>query len=165
MAIRPDVARRNTKHGASIASDPLKKRAYGIWRGMVGRCTIPTHGGYRHYGAKGITVCDRWRNFSNFWEDMGPPPTLKHTLDRRESKGNYEPSNCRWATNREQALNTSRNVRYEFQGQMMMIAEIADITGVDYERLKTRLRKLHWPLDKAISTPVSEAYARRRRPA
>lgn len=73
---------------------------------MVRRCHTPGFGSYETYGARGISVCDRWReSIHNFVEDMGLRPSLKHTIDRINSKGNYEPSNCRWSGPLRQALN------------------------------------------------------------
>ncbi|TDR34683.1 hypothetical protein [Aquamicrobium defluvii] len=74
------------------------------WRGMIDRCTNPKHGYYEYYGARGITVCDRWRNYENFLADMGERPDGT-TLDRVDNDGNYEPGNCRWATWDEQGAN------------------------------------------------------------
>jgi hypothetical protein len=91
-------ARRRT-HGKSRTPE------HRAWRGMLDRCTLPTHISYPYYGGRGITVCERWRSFANFLADMGPKPTSKHTLDRINGNGNYEPSNCRWATWSEQNRN------------------------------------------------------------
>jgi hypothetical protein len=76
------------------------------WMGMKQRCFNPTSHRYPDYGARGITVCDRWlHDFGAFYSDMGPRPTAKHSIDRINNDGNYEPGNCRWATTVEQRAN------------------------------------------------------------
>jgi hypothetical protein len=77
---------------------------YWSWSGMLSRCRDPRNASFKSYGARGITVCERWRDFENFLADMGPRPDGK-TLDRISNAGNYEPGNCRWATNAEQNAN------------------------------------------------------------
>jgi hypothetical protein len=81
-----------------------QSRAYRTWANMINRCTNPKRREWHRYGGRGITVCERWRDFKNFKADMGdPPPGL--TLDRINNSGNYEPGNCRWATRKEQTAN------------------------------------------------------------
>lgn len=89
---------------------------YGTWYQMQERCRNPKTRGYEHYGGRGIIVCERWNNFANFLQDMGERPKGT-TLDRIEVNGNYEPTNCRWATNLTQSLNKrNRNHSSIFKG-------------------------------------------------
>jgi hypothetical protein len=79
---------------------------YRAWRGMKTRCMNPKKQHYERYGGRGITVCERWiSNYEFFLADMGRKPSPKHSLDRINNNGNYEPSNCRWATKKEQIAN------------------------------------------------------------
>lgn len=81
---------------------------YAAWGAMIQRCTNPRHPRWKYYGARGITICQRWRDsFPAFLADMGPRPSAGHSLDRVNNDGHYEPSNCRWATWPEQRANRS----------------------------------------------------------
>lgn len=94
----------NRRHGMSHL--PI----YLNWQGMIQRCENPKHPKYPIYGARGIRVCARWKVFENFYADMGDRPSPHYSIDRIENDGNYEPGNCRWATKREQLLNTRRSI-------------------------------------------------------
>jgi hypothetical protein len=96
----------NLKHGNNRKSHSTPE--YSAWQSMITRCERPKSRGYENYGGRGISVCKEWReSFERFFWDMGIRPSDSHSLDRIDSNGNYEPSNCRWATKTEQ----SRNVR------------------------------------------------------
>jgi hypothetical protein len=97
---RDEVLRDHVKtHGKS------ETRVYGIWLHMRGRCLVPTNHRYPLYGGRGITICERWMTFQNFYEDMGdPPPGM--SLDRIDNSRGYSPDNCRWATQRQQVHNS-----------------------------------------------------------
>jgi len=78
---------------------------YIAWRSMISRCKYKNWSGYKYYGGRGITVCERWRNFADFLVDMGKKPSPEMSLDRINNNGNYEPGNCRWASWHQQARN------------------------------------------------------------
>lgn len=106
---------------------------YRVWGGMLTRCYNENNKTYLRYGGKGIKVCDRWRNsFLAFLEDMGTRPSPKHTLDRIDNNGNYEPGNCRWATLIEQARNKSTSLWIEVDGVNRPAMEWCEISGTDY---------------------------------
>lgn len=112
-------------------SHPLRH----IWRKMISRCHDPESDSYSYYGARGIKVCARWRrSFQKFVEDVGPRPSLSHTLDRYpDNDGDYRPGNIRWATRAEQQANTRRNRIVIVKGERLHVAEAARRYGVkDY---------------------------------
>jgi hypothetical protein len=102
---------RNLKHGAARTNGETPE--YRSWRAMRDRCNCESHSEYKRYGARGIRVCERWNDFTLFLADMGPKPTARHSIDRIDPDGNYEPSNCRWATAIEQARNKRNSKRKE----------------------------------------------------
>lgn len=107
----------------SLETHPL----YKTWKSMLMRCNNPNVIGYRHYGGRGIKVCDRWSGelgFENFVNDMGERPSLTHTLDRIDVNGNYEPSNCRWATTEQQMNNRTDNSRIILNGESITCAQL-----------------------------------------
>lgn len=102
-----EINSKKAPHGYTRNSN-LKKRGYNTWTGMNNRCTNKNDSRYIRYGGRGITVCERWKkSFNNFMQDVGPRPSLKHSLDRINNNGNYEPGNVRWATAEEQRNNCS----------------------------------------------------------
>ena len=108
---------------------------YNVWADMKRRCSNPAAQGYNRYGGRGITVCDRWQTFENFLADMGPRPSSKHSIDRIDNDGNYEPTNCRWADRKTQARNTSWCVAViRSDGRRFAsITEAAEATGIHHK--------------------------------
>lgn len=147
---RDNSSVRKTTHGLSKSS-----RAYHTWYGMRQRCQNKNSPKYPRYGGRGITVCERWEAFENFLQDMGEPPKGT-SLDRVNNDGNYEPSNCRWATPTQQVLNTSRNRVYEFQGKKQTISQWSEELGVSQFTIHSRI-KLGWSIGDVLTRPVMAA--------
>lgn len=99
---RQRVAEMSATHGDAGGAEAPE---YRVWANMLARCLNRKHPNYKNYGKRGIKVCKRWSSYKNFIADVGRRPSSKHTLDRRNNDGNYTPSNCRWATWKQQAQN------------------------------------------------------------
>ena len=123
-----------------------------VWRGMRERCLNPKLKGYPNYGGKGIQVCERWMTFENFLADMGRRPSSKYTLERINNNGNYEPTNCRWATMTEQQRNRSSNRLLTYQSKTQPAVVWAEEVGVEYQTLMKRL-EAGWDVGRALSVP------------
>jgi hypothetical protein len=125
---------------------------YRVWQNMLSRCVNPNAAGFKCYGARGITVCERWRKLENFLADTGErPPGM--SLDRIDNNGNYEPGNCRWATRSEQQRNTRQTRLITFNGETRCLAEWTELLGFSKNGLRNRLAK-GWPVEKALTTPL-----------
>lgn len=123
--------------------------AYKSWAAMLARCQTPSSGAYPEYGGIGISVCERWQSFENFYDDMGDRPPGK-TLDRfPDPHGDYEPGNVRWATNTEQRRNLRNNVLIECRGRKLTAGAWSEISGVLAKTISARIRS-GWPSEKAI---------------
>jgi hypothetical protein len=124
------------------------------WANTIRKCYNIRHNDYKYYGARGITVCSRWReSFQNFFDDMGLRPEGL-TLERTDNEGNYEPSNCRWATRQEQTENRRTTATVEWQGKRMTVAAWERHFGWKAGVLKARLRRLGYTIEEAFTKPV-----------
>lgn len=138
----------NKTHGKS------KTRLHTIWANMIQRCLNVHNERYKDYGGRGITVCEEWRKFESFylWANAnGYKNGL--TIDRINNDKGYSPDNCRWATVKEQNNNT-RKCRYiTYKGKAQTIKQWAEELNINYDTLISRINKLHWSIEKALSTP------------
>jgi hypothetical protein len=152
------IRQTKTKHGQSKRG--THHAEYAAWLSMKRRCLLPTVKEYSRYGGRGIRVCSAWlESFVTFLSDMGPRPSPQHSLDRVNNDGNYEPSNCRWATRSEQGRNKRTNVVVEFQGQSACLAEWSDIVHIPAGVLSARLRA-GWSIEDALTRPVKRVPSR-----
>lgn len=136
-------------------------RFYNIWTSMQQRCGNKKNNRYGIYGARGITVCEKWSEFSVFKNDMYKS-FLKHvekfgekntTIDRIDSNGNYEPSNCRWATYKEQSNNRRNNKKITFNGETLNYTQWGEKLGLYTGAIWTRLNRYGWTVERALTTP------------
>jgi hypothetical protein len=130
-------------------------RLYREWRSMKNRCSCENWEDYGNYGGRGITVCPEWADSFEAFRDWALANGYRDdlTLDRRDVDGNYEPSNCRWATQAQQA-NNKRNSRYlEYNGEVKTVKEWADELGLNYSTLYSRITTKGWSTEKALTTP------------
>lgn len=112
------------------------------WVAMKKRCTNPSYKNYPLYGGRGITVCKEWYDsFETFYKDLGPRPSPKHSIDRIDVNGNYEPSNCKWSTNKEQSRNKRNNHNVTYNGETKCISAWAEQLGIRKDTLRLRLKQ------------------------
>lgn len=138
-----------------------KHDLYSTWRGMKDRCENPKNKDYHNYGGRGIRVCERWRSFAAFVEDMNPRPK-GHTIDRVENNGPYSPENCVWATPFQQMQHTRWGRYLTFNGESLTIAQWARKLNVKHEFIKLRLRR-GWSVADALTLPADKYPASWRR--
>lgn len=147
--VAKNVGKWNATHAAS------RSKEYSLWVSMKERCSNPVNKTYPHYGGRGISVHAEWVNdFPKFLKDIGYAPTPKHSLDRINNDGNYEPSNVRWATMKTQCRNRSSNFTIQYQGNKITLKDLEDITGVAYHILYHRIANQGYSIERAISQKV-----------
>lgn len=127
---------------------------YNIWTHMIARCHYELNDSYDSYGARGIIVCDHWReSFMNFYSDMGERPTSKHSIDRIDVDGNYCKENCRWATTKQQCNNKRNNFNVEYRGKIYTISQLSEKYSIDKRALRNRIVR-GWNIKDALFIPV-----------
>lgn len=152
------LAERNrTKSPNLIHGDARRGKQAGefnIWKLMIYRCEVPRSKDYKHYGGRGIQICERWRNsYSAFLADMGRRPHPSLTLERIDNNGNYEPGNCKWATRKEQHRNTRNNRQVSYMGRTQPLSAWAEEYGLNWYQLGYRLNA-GWSVGRALSEPL-----------
>lgn len=146
---------RNQKNIERAKHHLCQHKLYRVWRGIIERCEYKKHRYFSRYGGRGIIVCPEWRNdFMKFYKWAllnGWKPGLE--IDRKDNDGNYEPDNCRIADRKMQTRNKYNNRIIEYNGRSMCLADWSEATGLSYSCLISRIGKLKWPIEKALTTP------------
>lgn len=142
-----ELSRQRKKHGLS------RSRIYHVWADMRQRCENIKHPSFRDYGGRGITVCRRWQSFPHFSSDMGPRPHGS-AIERINNQDGYNPSNCMWASRKQQQRNRRGNRVLRINGQSKCVAEWSEISGVSSATIFSRLHKLKWKAKRAVFAPV-----------
>ena len=142
----------NTRHG--LRYHPL----YSILRNIKSRCYNANNPSYKDYGGRGIIVCDEWKNNVNAFYNWAITNGYKKglTLDRKNNNGNYEPSNCQWATRFQQANNKRSNHYIVYNGERHTLKEWSTILGISNFTLRSRLCVYNWTIERAFTTPVKK---------
>ena len=147
-------AAKKITHGHNRKTEP-RTSEYNSWACMIARTRNPKNPRWKHYGGRGIRVCDRWNKFPEFIADMGPKPEPKrnYSIERIDVNGNYEPSNCRWATNDEQQVNRVGNHRITFYGKTMTISQWSAVSQISQKNISNRIAA-GWSERAAVWAPV-----------
>lgn len=127
---------------------------YVSWSAMRGRCNCETDPAYVKYGGRGIKVCEAWGDFLQFYSDMGPRPSLAHSIERLDNDGDYTPGNCVWATAMEQCYNRSTSRLVVTDAGVFTLKDYTDKTGVKYDTVLKRLKR-GWSMDRALHEKVA----------
>lgn len=146
-ALSDHLVARNLTHGQFGSPE------HNTWHGMLSRCTNHNNKSYYNYGGRGITVCDRWHKFENFFIDMGHK-SPNSTIERVNNNGNYEPDNCVWKTRHEQSRNKRNNVFINDNGIPTVLVDLALSRGIKYTTLYARIFTYGWSQEEAVSIPV-----------
>lgn len=138
----------------NMASGLVMSPTYHTWAGMKARCSNSNHRGYKDYGGRGISVCERWQTFSNFYEDMGEKPDGME-IDRKDNDKDYEPFNCRWVSRYDNIRNRSVTRWLTYKGETLTLSEWARKVGLKRKTLDRRLER-GWSLEDALTQPLEK---------
>lgn len=150
---RESIGNRSRTHGKRQSVE------YRCWTHIKTRCCNPRSKSYPNYGGRGISVCPEWlSSFETFYSDMGPRPSGKDSIERIDNNGNYEPSNCRWATSQEQRANQrQRRITYRItlthNDETLPLPEWSERTGISIDSIRARL-KMGWSVEDALTRPL-----------
>lgn len=144
------------RHSAATTHGLSKTPEFHVWTAMKNRCSNPVNKGFKNYGGRGIRVCQRWRdNFAAFYADMGPRPSVQHSIDRIDNDGPYSPDNCRWATHAQQCANQRRTDLITYKGETLPLNIWAKRYGLLQSTLRQRIVELGWSTEEALTKPTN----------
>lgn len=148
---------KRTKHDMSYSPE------YRIWRDIIQRCCNPNEPNYKRYGARGINVCDKWKDsFEQFYKDVGDRPAKGYELDRINNDGDYELGNVRWATKKQNNRNRRDNRVFTIDGVTKCLSEWCEVNNKKFGCVDGRLRR-GWGIERALKEPVhKEVWANRK---
>ena len=144
-----------------MIDDPVRRHLRKVWTDIRERCENPNAVRFARYGGRGIKLCRRWQDFRNFLADMAPTYEDGLTIDRIDNDGDYEPSNCQWATAKDQSRNRSNTVFVMWKGEERKLAELAEEFGLTPATVRNRIALHGWSVEKALLTPVRKGRPRR----
>ena len=132
-------------------------KLYKVWQGMKCRCYAKNATKYKQYGGRGITVCDEWKDDYGAFQAWALANGYREglTIDREDVNGPYSPENCRWTTNKEQQNNRRDNLMITYNGKTQTLTQWAEETGINEMALRSRIKKLGWSAERALTEPVN----------
>lgn len=153
-----------TVHGATAGGKPTAE--FRIWKGIKERCTNAASKSYPRYGGRGIRICDRWaQSFQNFVDDVGPRPTMRHSLDRYpENNGHYEPGNVRWTTPKQQSANRQNSRLLTIDGETRPLYDWAPVLGISRSTIWYWLKKKGLTEQQIAAKAIARRDARKESP-
>lgn len=154
---KEQLIKRNKTNCSLNGESVVYRKIYNVWTKMKIRCYNKDSKDYKHYGGRGITICDEWLNWDNFknWAlENGYSDNL--TIDRIDNNGNYEPNNCRWATYKTQANNKRNNKMLTYNNKTQTLAQWCEELNLDYHRTKARLNTCNMTVEQAFELPKQQ---------